>query len=120
MEKVLALDHFWSPAFVKNRAKVLGKKETRDLRFFLAVILIALNVMLLMSYIYGVNKYTANGYDIKKLQTQLAGLTEENKKINLKISEAGSMVSIQSNFLNSNFVAAGTPKFLEVTQLTQR
>ena len=120
MEKVLSLGGFWAPAFAKNKTKVLGRKEAGSLQFFLAVLLIGLNVMLLMSYIYGVNKYAGKGYEIKKLQTQLAALTEENKKISLKISEAGSMVSIQSDFLNSNFVAAGTPKFLQATQLTQR
>lgn len=120
MEKVLTLGHVWTPSFAKNKGKTFGKKEAGTMRVFLAVLLIGLNAALLMSYIYGVNKYAGKGYEIKKLQTQIAALTEENKKINLKTTEAQSMVSIQSDFLNSNFVAAGTPKFLEVTRVTQR
>lgn len=120
MEKVLALNNFCSPFFAKNKAKVFGKKNTGNLRFFISIALIAVNAALLVSYVYGVNKFASNGYEIKKLQIQVASLTQENKKINLKISEAGSMVNIQSDFLNSNFVSAGTPKFLQTTQLTQR
>lgn len=120
MEKVLALGNFWTPSFTKNKTKVLGKQAAGSLRLVVAIALIALNISLLMSYVYGVNKYASKGYEIKKLQTQLSVLSEENKKISLKISEASSMVSIQSDFLNSNFVAAGTPKFLQTTQLSQR
>ncbi len=120
MEKVLTLGHSWASSFAKNKTKVIGKKESQTIQFFLASLLIGLNVLLLMSYIFGVNKYASKGYEIKKLQSQIATLTEENKKINLKTTEAQSMVSIQSNFLNSNFVAAGTPKFLEATRVTQR
>lgn len=120
MEKVITLGGFWAPVFKKNKIKVISRNEVGGMQSFLAVLLIGINIMLLVSYIYGVNKYAGKGYEIKKLQTQLATLTEENKKISLKISEASSMVSIQNDFLSSNFVAAGTPKFLKETQLTQR
>ena len=73
-----------------------------------------------MSYIYSVNDYANKGYEIKVLQKRLSGLTADNKKINLKVSGATSMVGIQSDFLSANFVAAGTPKFLQATQLTER
>ena len=124
MQKVFALENFWVSLFNKPKiqtrnfqAAVMPKS---DLRFYFAVGLIALNVMLLMSYVYGVNQYSSVGYEIKSLQKRLSVLTEDNRKISLKVSEAGSMVSIQSDFLNSNFVAAGTPTFLQVSQFTMK
>ena len=70
-------------------------------------------MVLLMSYIYGVNEYASKGYEIQSLQKSLNNLAADNRQINLKVAEAGSMVSIQSDFLSSNFVPAGTPKFLQ-------
>lgn len=122
MLKALALDNFWGLVFSKKKSSVAKKSDTNNLRFFASVALITASVVLLMSYIYGVNNFSAKGYEIKALQKSVTALSEENKKINLKISEAGSMVSIQSGFTAANFVPAGTPRFLEVktNQFTQR
>lgn len=103
-----------------SRAGSVGK-EAAGARFWVSVALIGANVILLGSYIYGVNDFTNKGYEIKTLQTKLAVLSDQNKQINLQVSEASSMVSIQSDFLSANFVAAGTPRFLQPTsQLTIR
>jgi hypothetical protein len=83
------------------------------------VALIAVNVFLLMSYIYGANQFTNTGYQISALQTQLGNLNDSNKAITLQVSEASSMVQIQSDFLSANFVPAGTPKFLQVPKAPQ-
>ena len=122
MIKALALDSFWPDFFSKTKAKALYSRQTQaaGYEFYLGFGLLLLCGILLMSYIYGVNEYANKGYEIKALQQKLATLNDDNKQINLKISEATSMVAIQSDFLNANFVSAGTPKFLEVTQLTQR
>ena len=118
MEKVLALNNFFLPSFSKNKFSISTKTASPNFRFVLAVSLIMANVLLLGSYIYGVNKFATKGYEIKTMQIKLAALTEDNKKINLKISEANSMVGIQNVFLESNFVAAGTSKFLEINPLS--
>jgi len=123
MFKALALEAFWSPFSVKTKrqnTKVAKKTDAGTARFVLAVALIAANVMLLGGYVYGVNKSASSGYEIKALQTQLSSLTEDNKKLGLKVAEASSMVSIQNDFLSSNFVAAGTSKFLQDPQFSQR
>lgn len=116
MEKTLALNNFWFQNSAKNNFRFSTKAVSPNVRYLLALSLLAANILLLGSYIYGVNKFATKGYEIKKIQTQLAALSEDNKKINLRVSEANSMVGIQNDFLNSNFVAAGTPKFLEVNQ----
>ena len=77
-------------------------------------LLILINAFLLVSYLLGVNNNAAAGYELKTLQKKAQTLSEDNKKINLKISEAGSMVQIEKDFANSNFITAGTPTFLEV------
>lgn len=124
MVKEFALNNFWAPVFSKTKVSYTAKKTQSPAHFWLAVGLIAANTVLLMSYIYGVNDFASKGYEIKALQTKLNNLNEDNKKINLKISEATSMVAIQSDFLSANFVPAGTAKFLVVdpnaNRLTQR
>lgn len=120
MTKALALQNFWIPVFSKTKKQTITKSEAMPKPFWISAGLIAASTFLLMSYIYGVNEFASSGYQIKALQTRVAVLNEDNKKINLKVSEASSMVAIQNDFLNSNFVAAGTAKFLQSTQLTQR
>lgn len=120
MIKALALENIFSPVLTKQQSRASKNKFAVGVWFFVSCVFIVANCILLVSYIYGVNKYAAKGYEIKQLQTKLAVLNESNKKINLKISEATSMVSIQSDFLNSGFISAGTPRFLEVRQFTQR
>lgn len=122
MLKALALDNFWASGFfnAKKQIRRAAKNESSPPGFWLSASLIVVCALLLMSYIYGVNEYASAGYRIKALQSRLTVLNEENKKINLKVSEASSMVAIQSDFLKSNFVAAGTARFLQSTQLTQR
>ena len=116
MLKALALETFSSLFFKTKNITVskIAKKEVHSVRLWLSVGLIAANAVMLMSYIYGVNDSASKGYEIKSLQKRLAVLSEENKKISLKVSEASSMVAIQTGFLSSNFVPAGTPKFVAV------
>ena len=113
MIKALALENFWVPVFSKTK-KQSFTQESHSLKYWLSVGLITANVLFLMSYIYGVNDYTNKGYEIKTLEKKLGVLTDDNRKINLKVSQATSMVGIQSDFLSANFVAVGTPKFLSV------
>ena len=122
MLKALALDSFWPQVFARTKNVAAKKSTVSNLRFYLAIGLIAANLVLLMSYIYGVNDYASKGYQIKALQKRLSVLNDDNKKVNLKVSEASSMVAIQSGFLSANFVPAGSSKFLEVSanQFTQR
>ncbi len=123
MIKVLALETFL-PSFQTKRSssiKLTKKVQSPNgLRFWLSLCLIAANLVLLISYIYGVNQFAGTGYQIGVLQKRLADLSDSNKKINMQVSEITSMVSIQNDFLSANFVSAGTPTFLQSTQVAQR
>lgn len=124
MLKALALDNFW-PSFSNRKTSGIGLiKKTESahnlFRFWFSISLIAVNLFLLMSYVYGVNQYANTGYQISVLQKQLSGLNESNKAITLRVSEASSMVQIQNDFIAANFVAAGTPKFLQVSRVAER
>jgi len=112
--KALALENFWPAIFLKSRARVI-KKDTGvgSLRLWLVIGLLAINAGLLMNYIYGVNQFTSEGYQITALQKRLVTLNEENSALNLKVSASNSMVAIQKDYLSANFVSAGTPKFLQ-------
>ena len=124
MLKALALDNFL-PSFSSRKTAgihVIKKVESKNsvLRLYLAIGLIAVNTLLLMSYIYGVNQYANTGYQIAVLQKKLSALNDSNKAINLQVSEATSMVQIQTDYTSVNFVPAGTPKFLQVPQVAER
>ena len=79
-----------------------------------------LNAYFLVSYMTSVNHYSSKGYEIKKIQQKIASLDELNKKLSKLNAENTSMVKIQEDFLNSNFVAAGTAKFVETSRYTKR
>lgn len=116
MLKALALDNFWPQGFTKTKSPLAAKKTaTNSFRFWLATALIAANAGLLFSYVYGVNQYASKGYEIQDLQNQLTQLNSDNRDISLQVAEAGSMVGIQSDFLASGFVPAGTPIFLKAS-----
>lgn len=122
MIKELALENlfvFGSSKTKKVSSKIISKEEG-GVRFIIGSFLIALNLLVLMNYIYGVNEFASSGYEIKSLQKQQTALNAENKKISIKVSESVSMVAIQNDFLNSNFVSSGTTKFLSEKQFTQR
>ena len=115
MLKDLALDNIWDffSGRGKAKVKVINKRsEVSNTRYWLAIVLIAANGFVLLSYVYGVNQSASSGYEIQQLQTQLTALTASNKQVNLQIAEASSMVDIQNDFLSANFVPAGTPIFL--------
>ncbi len=96
--------------------KIVKSKTKTEKTFHPAVVfvLVAVNLVFGMAYVLGVNSYAATGYEIKKSQNQLETLVEENRKLSLQVSESSSIVSAQANLPQMNFVAAGTPKFLEI------
>ncbi|MDR3643200.1 MAG: hypothetical protein P4L74_06270 [Candidatus Doudnabacteria bacterium] len=121
MIKELALNRIWPGGSLKTHHRVINNQsQASRLRVWLSAALVSLNVLLLLSYIYGVNQFASQGYEITALQTRLTGLNTSNKQLNLKIAQAASMVSIQNDFLNSGYVLAATPKFLQTENLSLR
>ncbi len=121
MQKVLKISSFFSNALLlqdRRASYSCGKKHTKWHAMSIAVI-VAL-VLLLTSYILGVNGYASTGYEIKKLQTNLSSLNEESQKLSLKVSEISSVAEIQLELSGSNFVQVNSAKFLRISQLTQR
>ncbi len=120
MLKTFALPNLFPFSKIKLRPHNLASQKTSVWPQILALTLIAANIFLLFGYLQGVNSYSSSGYEIKKVQSYIANLDEENKKLDFKLAESVSMVAIQSEFLSANFVSAGTPVFLETNQFTQR
>jgi hypothetical protein len=114
MIKALALERMWPAVFLKPHHRVINKQTSvSSWKLWLSIGLIAANAVLLMNYIYGVNQFASQGYQIGVLQKRLATLTADNKQMNLKIAQATSMVTIKNDFLSANYVPASTPKFLQ-------
>ena len=117
MFKALALDNFLLGIFPQPKAKttkfqsVISNKS--DTNFYLALSLVAVNVFLLGSYIYGVNNYASKGYEIRTMQSKISDLDSNIKDLKLQVAKATSMTNIQTDFAATNYVPAGTPKFLQ-------
>jgi hypothetical protein len=97
-----------------------SKAAVQPFWFYASSILIALNVIVLFSYLLGVNAQAASGYEIQKVQDKLQVYIDANKQLNLKISEQSSIAEIQTDFLKGGFTPAGQPKFLQVNSYTVR
>lgn len=106
------------PAVMPRRAAV-STRSAAWLKIAGAALVVA-NIVLLLSYLTAVNNNATKGYEIKKLQTQATQFTDENQKLNVKMSEISSMLSVQTDYLSAHFVPAGTPQFLQLNQLTRR
>lgn len=91
---------------------VLNEKGLIKSKFFAALLI--LNVGLLLAYILGVNSNAAIGYEIKQMQKELVAITQENRKLNLQVSESSSIATIQGSLSQMDFVPAGTPQFIEI------
>ncbi len=120
MFDTLALRGFFSTSTSAKNKKQAIFASAKPGQFWLAGILIALNVFLLMSYLVGVNSNAANGYEIKKLQQRAGQLSEDNKTMSVKVSEISSIVQIQADLANSDFVPVTGAQYLQVNQLSQR
>jgi hypothetical protein len=99
------------------RSKTSAASSPWHLR--LAYGLLALNIALAIFSIISVNS-VAGGYILRELQANVEKLTELNKKLMVKSTELGSVVQLQEDLSASGYVAAGTPQFVQSTQLTQR
>lgn len=80
--------------------------------------LMAVNAVVLMSYLFGVNQAASVGYEIKKIQQKIAIQQTENQALSLKISEQASIASIQSDYLNHGYVPIGQTSYLQVNSFT--
>jgi len=122
MLKSLTLTNFFSSSETSAAPvrKSRVKSQTHPARFSAALVLMSLSVYFLLGYLAEVNGNSSRGYEIKRMQLRLAEISEQQKKLNLKVAENTSMLSIQEGFLSANFVPAETPTFLEATRLTQR
>mgnify|MGYP000452809036 CR=1 FL=1 len=58
-----------------------------------------------MSYIYGVNEFASSGYQIKALQTRLANLNEDNKKMMDSI--------LNTNYLEKGYIESENIEFMK-------
>jgi hypothetical protein len=129
MIKALALNRVFPNGFLKTHhrvinpgtkigARVNNQTKTSSFRAWLGIGLVAANAVLLLSYIYGVNQFASQGYQISVLQKRINTLSADNKQLNLKIAQATSMVSIQNDFLSSGYILAATPQFLQTDNLS--
>jgi cell division protein FtsL len=119
MSKTLALPNtLYKSQAARKIEKRAVKKTKKGIFSFLTLVVMMLNAYLLVNYMTKINLYSSKGYEIKKLQQKVASLDETGKKLSKQVAENASMLKIQDDFLNSNFVAAGTARFVETSKFT--
>jgi len=82
--------------------------------------LMALNAVVLMSYLFGVNQSASTGYEIKKIQKAIALEQTQNQALSLKISEQASIASIQADYLNHGYVPISQSSYLQVRYFSDK
>jgi len=121
MQRALKISSFFSSALLLQDRRVSYSCSRKHTKWYvMSIAVMAALVLLLMNYVLGVNSYASTGYEIKKLETSLSSLNEENKKLSLRVSETSSVAGIQLELSDSNFVQVDSAKFLRTNQLTRR
>ena len=113
--KTLSINNLFAFAAPEKTKKYSQKKISYG-AMATSVGLIGLNVVVILSYLLGVNSYASTGYEIQHLQNNIDKLTAQNQSINLQIAEASSVVNIESAYVSANFVPTGSAKFLTLNQ----
>jgi hypothetical protein len=87
---------------------------------WLSALLVVATAGMLLAYVFGINQSAAKGYEIKKQQSKLNQLVEQNKKLMVRAAEMGSIVQIQNEAEANQLVQITNQEYLQVNQLTQR
>jgi hypothetical protein len=120
MTKTAILTNIFSSAPARRVSSVRYSAETNPLVTWMSYGLVALNALVLLAYVFGVNSYASQGYEMKKVQTRINVLAEENKKLTLKISEQTSIAALEAEIANSTFVPVDRMVYVRETQLTKK
>lgn len=121
--KALAIPQIFSPKkqetksiqHIKNQAVSRRRGSVQPFWLYASYVLIGLNVLVMFSYLLGVNAQAAGGYEVQRLQNNIQTLTDAGKQLNLQISQQTSIAQIQTNYLNSGYVPAGQVSYLQDT-----
>jgi hypothetical protein len=120
-----------SPLVVRRGSAVtLPRMQAKSKRSFglslsgakswLSALLVVATAGMLLAYVFGINQSAAKGYEIKKQQSKLNQLVEQNKKLMVRAAEMGSIVQIQNEAEANQLVQITNQEYLQVNQLTQR
>lgn len=109
-----------SAQLIKSQVRPLRKASVQPFWLYAAYALIVLNAAVFFSYLLGINTAASSGYEIKKLQQNVSKYSEENKKLNLKMSEYASIAELQESFAVTGYVPVGKVTYLKTEQLSQR
>lgn len=88
----------------------------------LGIVLVAANLVMLGLHVVNANKYAVKGYEVTKIREQISDLTEQNKKLTMKMSESVSIAEVQQSAMRSNFVPVTSVEFIKPpsTQVSRR
>ncbi len=98
---------------IKSQAVSRRRTAVQPFWLYASYSLIVLCVLVMFSYLLGVNSQAASGYEVQKLQTKIKDLSDTGKQLNLKVSQATSIAEIQSDYLNSGYTKVGQISYLQ-------
>jgi hypothetical protein len=97
-----------------------GRKGSVKISLAGAVFFVAIFVIFCSAfYLFQVNDLAIKGYAIRDLETKIANLEKDNKKMQIKEMELRSMYSIEKSVLDFNLVSPTEVKYLEVNSNDQ-
>ncbi len=99
------------------RTQPWSRQQTR---IYFGLLLGLATILMLVAYIFGINRSAAKGYEITKQKNQLNALVEDNKKLIVRAAEIGSILQIQDQLASEHLVQITNQEYLQVNQLSQR
>lgn len=109
----------WTKKF-KDKPEKARNLDTFKIKKFFILSLVFVDLTLFVSYLIGINTYASSGYKIRKIEKEILAVSEVQKKLNAKISETTSLISVQSSLTEYNFVPVKDPIYFEKPHLSSR
>lgn len=101
-----------------NKNKSIREKKIKSMKsrklLFLKISLLALIVVFSVLYLYQINKISTKGFEISKLEKDVATLEYENKSIQVEIANYSSIENLKERLKDKKMLAVNEIKYISV------
>jgi len=112
---------FQLPAYTKQRQVRTARNGIAGIQaVHVGAAVLVLLVGTVLAYLVQVNNFATKGYEINRLQTQLAQLQDEHDKLQVQAAQLQSIQRIQTDPAVLNMVPINQITYVQTTALTQR
>lgn len=104
----------------QKKRKLRQVQKPDAINKFAGIIVAIFCALALLNYIFRVNSVATKGYEINRLQTNLAQLKEQQKKLHLEMAQLQSIQRIQTDPATSGMVPVKDVAYIQNHALTKK